>query len=308
MSMSSRFVLALIALLLAAHTAVAHAQPTLTQLQEELIAPWLVTVQGGDRSLLLRINEISRSTDGSLLVNANFGWIDGPQTIVRVELIQSPKDLLLVIRTNRGSLYSVRRTPNGDFVGTYKPERGEEKGAKLEKLSDSQIPQKVQESTARMVARVFADEDKDWGVAAAKAPRTKHLHAPTPKELPGAKTIRTMELKALLGKLPAPILIDVLGGNGHRTIPGAHWLREPGEASFGNAERDRFRQDLEKLTAGRSSAALVFFCLSSECWMSYNAGLRAMELGYTNVYWYRGGTVAWRRADFATTEAEPYRR
>ena len=66
--------------------------------------------------------------------------------------------------------------------------------------------------------------------------------------------------------------------------------------------------DLEKLTAGRKSVPIVFFCLSSECWLSYNAGLRAIELGYTNVHWFRGGTAAWERAGFEMMEAVPFQR
>ena len=30
--------------------------------------------------------------------------------------------------------------------------------------------------------------------------------------------------------------------------------------------------------------------------MSYNASLRAINLGYTNVLWYRGGIEAWKQA------------
>jgi PQQ-dependent catabolism-associated CXXCW motif protein len=41
---------------------------------------------------------------------------------------------------------------------------------------------------------------------------------------------------------------------------------------------------------------LVFFCVNSQCWLSYNASLRAAALGYTNVYWYRGGIESWRAA------------
>jgi hypothetical protein len=42
-------------------------------------------------------------------------------------------------------------------------------------------------------------------------------------------------------------------------------------------ERARLRADLERLTAGRKDAPLVFFCLSSECWMSYNAGFETRK-------------------------------
>ena len=43
-------------------------------------------------------------------------------------------------------------------------------------------------------------------------------------------------------------------------------------------------------------APMVFFCQGAHCWESYNASLRAIDLGYTNVYWYRGGLSSWQEA------------
>ena len=50
------------------------------------------------------------------------------------------------------------------------------------------------------------------------------------------------------------------------------------------------------MTAGNLATPLVFYCLSTECWMSYNAALRAINMGFTNVLWYRGGIEAWKAA------------
>ena len=33
----------------------------------------------------------------------------------------------------------------------------------------------------------------------------------------------------------------------------------------------------------------MFYCEGAQCWESYNAALRALDLGYSNVLWYRGG-------------------
>jgi PQQ-dependent catabolism-associated CXXCW motif protein len=309
MNMASRFVSTCIALFLAGlPSAPAQAQTSLEKLRQSLIAPWLITVQGDIRGGLLRINEIAQESEGSYVLNATHGGIDGEPHAARVELIQSSQELRLVLRSSEGNLFFFRQLPGGDFGGTFRSARGVELPVTLVKLTEDQVPQKAREASARMAARVFADEDKDWGVAQTNTTRSGRLHAPTPTTIPGAKTIRTMELRAMLGQSPPPVLIDVLGGDGHRTITGALWLREPGEATIGYAGTERFRQDLEKLTMGRKSASLVFFCLSSECWMSYNASLRAIEIGYTNVHWYRGGTNAWQRAGFGMREAEPYRR
>ena len=308
MRMTSRFVLAMTAVLLFAHATAAHAQRSLAQLRQELVAPWLVTVKGEARDRLLRINEISQDTEGTFVVVGNFGWIDGTQAITRIELIQAAQGLTLIVRTVGDALISVRQSPDGGFAGTFRGASGRELATKLEKLSEDQLSQRAQETSAKLAARVFADEDKDWGVAPTKQPRTDQYHAPTPKELPGAKTIKTMELRALLSQSPAPVLIDALGDDGHRTIAGSHWLKGIGVGVLGNAVTERMRLDLEKLTAGRKSAPLVFFCLSSQCWLSYNAGLHAIGLGYTNIHWYRGGIEAWQRAEFEVRQAMPYQR
>lgn len=306
--MATRLILACLALLFAVQAPVAHAQRSLEQLRQELIASWLMTVEGEKRTSLLTLSEIAQESEGSYLLNARYGWTDGVQAIVRIELIQNAQDLRLILRTSAGALISVRRTSPDGFEGTLKPGRGAEKAVRLERLADDQLQEKIKESKAAAMKQVFADEDRDWRVAPPKAAHTGRMHAPTPKELPGAKTLTAMELRALREQSPAPILIDVLTGDGHRTIPGAHWLREAGVASFSDAQRENLRLDLAKLAGGRKDAPLVFFCLSSECWLSYNAGLRAIELGYTNVSWFRGGTAAWQRAGFETREAEPYRR
>ena len=49
------------------------------------------------------------------------------------------------------------------------------------------------------------------------------------------------------------------------------------------------------LTATKD-APVVVFCLSSQCWLSYNTALRLVAAGFTNVQWYRGGVEAWQGA------------
>ncbi len=40
-----------------------------------------------------------------------------------------------------------------------------------------------------------------------------------------------------------------------------------------------------------------------KCWGSYNAALRAIRLGYTNVHWFRGGVEAWQQAGLPLRDA-----
>ncbi|MBM3346586.1 MAG: sulfurtransferase, partial [Betaproteobacteria bacterium] len=60
--------------------------------------------------------------------------------------------------------------------------------------------------------------------------------------------------------------------------------------------QEQFIDLMAKLTRGEKSRPLVFFCVSAQCWLSYNAALQAVAAGYSRVYWYRGGIEAWRSA------------
>jgi PQQ-dependent catabolism-associated CXXCW motif protein len=97
-------------------------------------------------------------------------------------------------------------------------------------------------------------------------------------------------------------VVDVLDSKNRRTVPGAWWMSGAGSAAMYGAEMARFTAALEKLTAGDKTRPVVFLCLSSECWLSYNAALRAIESGYKDVLWYRGGTNAWKGASLELVE------
>jgi PQQ-dependent catabolism-associated CXXCW motif protein len=141
-----------------------------------------------------------------------------------------------------------------------------------------------------------AEETADHGVAPQAELRRAEHHAPTPLTIPGARTVTTAELRRLLQAPPEaqPILLDVLGGDGHATLPGAVWLPGAGRGeSFEDALQARLAKALAAISGGERSRALVFLCASASCWLSYNAALRAARLGYTDVLWYRGGIEAW---------------
>ena len=152
----------------------------------------------------------------------------------------------------------------------------------------------------------FADEDRDWGVAATRQLRTTDYHAPTPRTIPGGKAVTTLELKALLEKEPRPYLIDVLGGGVHRTLAGAFWMLASGAGDLSRDEEKRFIEAIGKFAGGDKSRGMVFYCVDSQCWLSYNAALRAIAAGYTNVMWYRGGIAAWRTAGFPMSQSDPF--
>ena len=146
-------------------------------------------------------------------------------------------------------------------------------------------------------AQGFADEDRDWGVPASVNLRRPPYTAPTPREIPGARVLRTLELKEMLEHDDRPLMIDVASGEGRITIAGSMRLSGAGRgANLLDPLQVELARSLETTTAGDRGRALVFFCVNSQCWLSYNAALRAAALGYSLVYWYRGGVEAWRAA------------
>ena len=145
-------------------------------------------------------------------------------------------------------------------------------------------------------------ERQDLGAPPTKQLHTGAMHGPTPASIPGGQVVTTKGLIGLVQGQQAPyILFDVLGQPEvlPNAVPAA-WLSQPG--TFNDSVQPQAAQMLGQRTQGRKDVALVFYCLSRECWMSYNAALRAINAGYTNVLWYRGGIEAWKMAGLPTQQ------
>ncbi|MFT3791295.1 MAG: rhodanese-like domain-containing protein [Rudaea sp.] len=147
-------------------------------------------------------------------------------------------------------------------------------------------------------------ELQDFGVAPTRELHPEPMHAPTPNSIPGGQVITTPGLLALMQVRQVHALIfDVLGGQ--ETLPGAIYAAPASQAgNFQDQTQQQFGQFLQQQTQGHRDVPLVFYCLSSHCWMSYNASLRAINLGYTNVFWYRGGIEAWQHAGQSTQRSQ----
>ena len=139
----------------------------------------------------------------------------------------------------------------------------------------------------------FAEESLDWNVEPSASPHGPPYGRPTPTSIRGGRVITTLELGALLEQDDRVVVIDVLDSSKWDTLPSARWMPGAGESRLRIAERNRFAATLENLTGKDKRRPLVFMCLSSRCWESYNASLHAMEAGYEDVLWFRGGRKAW---------------
>lgn len=141
-----------------------------------------------------------------------------------------------------------------------------------------------------------SSEGQDFGVAPTSQLRpTQQLHGPTPTSIPGGRVIATQQLAQLLQGGQSVVLLDVLGGPQH--IPGAVPVVPAAQGGgFSDEVQQGYGQYLAQVTGGDTSRLLVTYCGGVQCWSSYNAALRAMQLGYRNVAWYRGGIEAWQQA------------
>ena len=147
-------------------------------------------------------------------------------------------------------------------------------------------------------------ERQDMGVSPKRELHTGAMHGPTPTQIPGGQLITTKGVVALLqGGQNVPVLmLDILGApqqlpNAQLAVPAA----QPG--NYRDGIQQQFGQMLKQATRGNMDTALVLYCQGPQCWMSYNAALRAINLGYKNVLWYRGGLEAWQMAGLPTTAA-----
>jgi PQQ-dependent catabolism-associated CXXCW motif protein len=147
-------------------------------------------------------------------------------------------------------------------------------------------------------------ERQDYGVAATPQLHAGQMHGPTPASIPGGQIITTKGLVELIRGGQAPVLVlDVLGGP--EMIQGAQYAVPAAQSgAFNDPVQQQFGQYLQQATSGNKQYPIVTYCLSTQCWMSYNAALRAINLGYTNVLWYRGGIEAWKQAGLPTQRTQ----
>lgn len=156
---------------------------------------------------------------------------------------------------------------------------------------------------------LFASGAPVSGVAEPRDYRTDNYMSPVPATLKGATTVDAAALQRKLGDYGADvILIDVLPLRRkpddfppdrfwrtppRHNIPDSVWLPNVGYGDIAPEFEAYFIENLERVTEGRKADKhLVFYCLK-DCWMSWNAAKRALELGFANVSWFPGGTDEW---------------
>lgn len=136
--------------------------------------------------------------------------------------------------------------------------------------------------------------------------RMEDYDAPVPEGLQGATRVTALDVKKLQTEKNA-LVVDVIPEHRkpdflpenqiwipvpHKGLAGALWLPDVGFGALSDVTEHYFRSHLQKATEGNFDHPVVFYC-RIDCWMSWNAGKRALEFGYTEVYWFADGIEDW---------------
>lgn len=157
------------------------------------------------------------------------------------------------------------------------------------------------------VLSAASDAAKKYDVDPSTGFRMERYRAPVPEDLPGGTTLDNAAALSLhesgnalfidvyppKGLGPDPLDGHWIISESRDSIPGAVWLPEVGRGSLQADAQEYFSRNLQRLSGGEKNAAIVFFC-TADCWQSWNAGLRALQLGFSNVQWYPLGSDGWQ--------------
>lgn len=142
-------------------TGISFAQEkTIAQLQTELISPWLVTVEGEIRTRTLRITGAAQKPDGTLLLEAVYGWTDAGQSAIPASASQSGQKNTLQFATQSSSQVVATQTSNGNFEGTF-TYKGTTKAIKIEKILEGDLQLKVATAKAARAATIIVKPAAD---------------------------------------------------------------------------------------------------------------------------------------------------
>lgn len=147
---------------------------------------------------------------------------------------------------------------------------------------------------------------------------TGPINSDVPASISGGRVVDAHGLAALLAReravvvdaSNAPVRPDGLASGApwlplpHPAIPGSLWIPGSGLAAITEPVDHYFRERLAEATGGDRDFPVVLYC-HERCWLSWNAAKRAIEYGYSRVYWFPEGIEGWRAAGLATAVIEP---
>lgn len=116
----------------------------------------------------------------------------------------------------------------------------------------------------------------------------------TPTTLDGVTVVDAARVQKMVQSGVAIYDVRVAAEYAEAHIKGARSLPYR-EKSAKNVAFDRTQDSFElaKLPADKS-VPVIFYCNSGDCWKSYKASKLAIDGGFKQVHWFRGGLPEWR--------------
>jgi adenylate cyclase len=151
---------------------------------------------------------------------------------------------------------------------------------------------RIAEGLRRAGLRDHLDEKTDFHIAST-ADLRENVASPTPVDVPGATTVTTEDVVKLLEHNPLVITTAVP----NPTVPGAIRFDLPTSGTLSDEWQIALQALMRRVTPGDQQRPIVTFAYSINQWNSRNLTLRLVALGYSSVYWYRGGWEAWDAHD-----------
>jgi hypothetical protein len=152
-------------------------------------------------------------------------------------------------------------------------------------------------------------EDADTGLPMTEGVRSANLIGLTPISARRVSTIKTSELRALIGNGEGrasgelPLLLSTNCSNCRSiAIPGTNFV--PGAYRNGvldDAKRQALKVLVDGLLNGDRTRRVITYSWNAAFWDARNLALELVALGYPNVSWYRGGLEAWDVAGLPVT-------
>lgn len=142
-------------------------------------------------------------------------------------------------------------------------------------------------------------------------------NAPVPATLKGAEVLTAAQAESLwragvafvdvLPQVPRPPNLPATAiwrDAPHADIPRSLWLPDTGYAQLAPVMRDYLERGLLKALDGDRARPVVIYC-KRDCWMSWNAAKRALEMGFTRVAWFPDGVEGWSEAGLPLEPRKP---
>lgn len=127
---------------------IAHSRTAIAQTPTDLIASWLVTVDGESRTRVFRAQGAEEKPDGSVALKGRFGLVDGNLGAASGDITNTPEGRKLILTTSSDIVIVAVQEADGAFVGTITYKTGAVKPVRLAKTNAAELAASVKGSPA----------------------------------------------------------------------------------------------------------------------------------------------------------------